>query len=106
GGPGCRRSWRRHMSPTRSVGRISPGGRAMPKTALNGTSAVRKISVRDCTGPLVDCISATAELPAEKRRDQREPGQISYYRPGDGGDGDDDDRGHRHQRLPAAPAYE
>jgi len=44
--------------------------------------------VRDCTGPVVDCISAAAELPAEKRRDQREPGQIPYHRPGDRGDGD------------------
>src|SRR4029077_4903390 len=101
GGPGCRRSWRRHMSPTRSVGRISPGGRAMPKTALEGTSAVRKILVRDCTGPVVDCISAAAELPGEKRRDQREPGQISYHRPGDGGDDDDDDCRPGHQRLTA-----
>ena len=46
----------------------------MPKTALEGTSAVRIISVRDCTGPVAECISAAAELPAEKRRDQREPG--------------------------------
>src|SRR6476469_5562358 len=78
----------------------------MPKTALDGTSAVRKILARDCAGPVDDCISAAAELPAEKRRDQREPGQISYHRPGDGGDGDDDDGGLGHQRLPAAPTHE
>ena len=76
GGPGCRRPWRRRRSPTRARGRTDPGPRAMPKTALESTSAVRKICVRDCTGPVDECISAGAELPAEKRRDQREPGQL------------------------------
>ena len=47
------------------------------------TSAVRENLVRDCTGPIVECISAAAGLPAEKRRDQREPGQVPHHRPGD-----------------------
>ncbi len=48
----------------------------------------------------------SAELPVEKRRDQREPGQITYHRPGEG-DGDDDGGGDRCHPWPsAAPAQQ
>ena len=72
-----------------------------------GTSAVRGNHVRDCTGPNCRVYQRSAELPVEKRRDQREPGQITHHRPGDGGDGDDDDRrASGHQRSSAAPAHQ
>ena len=106
GGPGCRRSWRRRRSPTRCSGSYRPWASGNAENSIGGTSAVRENLSGTAPARIVECISAAAELPVEKRRDQREPGQLRTTVQAIAATAMMTIGGHRHQPLAAAPAHQ
>jgi hypothetical protein len=77
------------------------GGNA--ENNIRNTSAVRKHQAGTATALGGECNSGAAKLPANKRRDQREPGQVADDRPGHPGEDHDDRRRGGHQLLAAPP---